>query len=145
MRYTFLSNHNIHKRSCGLCFLAPDPLINRFYPTLLIKGSWAKKQRPIEFLWMLWFDKNVYIYLQKSILRVTFTKNLFTFFNAPYFAVVIFEMYGSFICICRYFFSFFYMTHILKTDVFVCLLNFLSFFKPVNLTPTYIFLEIIAD
>ena len=39
----FSSNHNIHKSSCGLCFLAPDPLINRFYPTLLIKGSLAQK------------------------------------------------------------------------------------------------------
>ena len=28
-RYTFSSNHNIQKRSCGLCFWAPDPLIDR--------------------------------------------------------------------------------------------------------------------
>ena len=27
----FLSNHNIHKSSCGLCFWASDPLIDRFY------------------------------------------------------------------------------------------------------------------
>ena len=27
----FSSNHNIHKSSCGLCFSASDPLINRFY------------------------------------------------------------------------------------------------------------------
>ena len=26
----FSSNHNIHKSSCGLCFLASDPLIERF-------------------------------------------------------------------------------------------------------------------
>ena len=26
----FSSNHNIHKSSCGLCFWASDPLINRF-------------------------------------------------------------------------------------------------------------------
>ena len=31
VRYTFSSNRNIHKSSCGLCFWAPDPLINRFY------------------------------------------------------------------------------------------------------------------
>ena len=31
IRYTFSSNHNIHKSSCGLCFCAPDPLIDRFY------------------------------------------------------------------------------------------------------------------
>ena len=24
------SNHNIHKGSCGLCFWAPDPLIDRY-------------------------------------------------------------------------------------------------------------------
>ena len=26
----FASNHNIHKSSCGLCFWASDPLIERF-------------------------------------------------------------------------------------------------------------------
>ena len=26
----FLSNHNVHKSSCGLCFWAPDSLIDRF-------------------------------------------------------------------------------------------------------------------
>ena len=26
----FSSNHNIHKSSCGLCFWASDPLIDRF-------------------------------------------------------------------------------------------------------------------
>ena len=26
----FLSNHNIHKSSCGLCFWASDALIDRF-------------------------------------------------------------------------------------------------------------------
>ena len=30
VRYIFSSNHNIHKSSCGLCFWAPDPLIDRF-------------------------------------------------------------------------------------------------------------------
>ena len=42
-RYTFLSNHNIHKSSCGLCFWALDPLIDRFYKNLSIKGSGAQK------------------------------------------------------------------------------------------------------
>ena len=27
----FPSNHNIHKSSFGLCFLASDPLLDRFY------------------------------------------------------------------------------------------------------------------
>ena len=31
IRYTFSSNHNIYKSSCGLCFWASDPLIERFY------------------------------------------------------------------------------------------------------------------
>ena len=30
LRYTFSSNHNVYKSSCGLCFLAPDPLIDIF-------------------------------------------------------------------------------------------------------------------
>ena len=29
-RYTLSSNRNIHKSLCGLCFWAPDPLIDRF-------------------------------------------------------------------------------------------------------------------
>ena len=53
----FPSNHNIHKSSCGLCFWASDPLINRFYKNLSIKGSETQKQRPSELLWMLRFDK----------------------------------------------------------------------------------------
>ena len=31
IRYTFSSNHNLHKSSCRLCFWAQDPLINTFY------------------------------------------------------------------------------------------------------------------
>ena len=31
VRYTFLSNHYIHKSLCGLCFWAWNPLIERFY------------------------------------------------------------------------------------------------------------------
>ena len=30
IRYTFSSNHNIHKHFCDLCFLASDTLIDRF-------------------------------------------------------------------------------------------------------------------
>ena len=41
----FSSNHNVHKSSSGLCFWAPDPLIDSFYKNLWIKGSGAKKQR----------------------------------------------------------------------------------------------------
>ena len=43
-RYAFTSNYNIHKSLCGLCFSAPDPLINRFYINLSIKGLGAQKQ-----------------------------------------------------------------------------------------------------
>ena len=56
----FSSNRNIHKSSRGVCFWASDPLINRFYWNLSIKGSEAlseaQKQRPYKLLWMLWFD-----------------------------------------------------------------------------------------
>ena len=31
VRNNFLSNHNIHKSLCGLCFKALDPLIETFY------------------------------------------------------------------------------------------------------------------
>ena len=31
LRYTFSSNHNVHKTLCRSCFWAPDPLIDRFY------------------------------------------------------------------------------------------------------------------
>ena len=51
-----MSNHNIHKSSYGICFLASDPLMDRFYLDLSIKGSEAQKQRWHELLWMLWFD-----------------------------------------------------------------------------------------
>ena len=34
----FPSNHNIHKSSCCLCFLASDPLIDRFYLKFKSKG-----------------------------------------------------------------------------------------------------------
>ena len=46
----FTSNHNIHKNSYGLCFWASDPLIDRFYKNLLIKGSISQKYRPHEVL-----------------------------------------------------------------------------------------------
>ena len=41
----FSSNHNIHKSLSGHCFWATDPLIDRFYENLSIKGSEAQKQR----------------------------------------------------------------------------------------------------
>ena len=31
LRYTFSTNNKVHKSSCGLCFWAPDPLINRIF------------------------------------------------------------------------------------------------------------------
>ena len=45
----FMSNHNVHKSLCGLCFWAPDPLI----------GPGANEQSPNELLWTLPFDENV--------------------------------------------------------------------------------------
>ena len=50
VRYTFSSNHNIHKISCGLCFWTLDPFINRLYSNLSIKGFGALKQRPSKLL-----------------------------------------------------------------------------------------------
>ena len=47
----FPSNHNIHKSLCDLCFWALDPLIDRFYKNLSIKGATeAKTQAPHELL-----------------------------------------------------------------------------------------------
>ena len=46
----FSSNHNIHKSSYGFCIWASDPLIERFYKNLSIKGSEAQKQRPNKLL-----------------------------------------------------------------------------------------------
>ena len=59
VRYTFSSNHNIHKSSYGLYFWPLNPLLDRFYYYLSIKGSGAQKQSPHELLWTLWFDKKV--------------------------------------------------------------------------------------
>ena len=50
----------IHKSSWGLYFWDSDPLIDRFYQNLSIKGSESQKQRPHELLWMLWFDEKLY-------------------------------------------------------------------------------------
>ena len=62
----FPSNHNIHKSLYGICFWASDPLIDRFYYDLFIKGSEAQKQRPYELLWILWFDeKSISNYMQQ--------------------------------------------------------------------------------
>ena len=44
IRYTFLSNRNIHKSSYGLCFGAPDPLIDRFLVKYTIKGPEVQKK-----------------------------------------------------------------------------------------------------
>ena len=63
LRYIFLSNHNIHKSLYGLYIWASDPLIDRFYKNLLTKGFEAQIQRPYELLWMLWFDKKIYLVL----------------------------------------------------------------------------------
>ena len=58
----FSSNRNIHKSSHGLSFWASNPLIDKFYLDLSIKGSDAQKQKPHKLLWVLWFDeKSMYI------------------------------------------------------------------------------------
>ena len=31
VRYTFSSHHNVHKSLCGLCFWAPDTLIDSYW------------------------------------------------------------------------------------------------------------------
>ena len=62
----FPSNDIIHKSLCGLCFLASDPLIDKFYKNLSIKGSEAQKQRPEELLWMLWLEEKS-IFKQRAI------------------------------------------------------------------------------
>ena len=61
IRYNFSSNHNIHKSLCDFWFSASETLIDRFYYNLWIKGSEAEKQRQHKLLWMLWFDKKVYL------------------------------------------------------------------------------------
>ena len=54
-------------------FWASDPLINRFYGNLSLKGSEAQKHRPHKLIWTLWFD-------EKSISNILITKN-FTHFS----------------------------------------------------------------
>ena len=45
IRYTFLSNHNIHKSLFGLCFWAPDPLINAYFTKIYqLKGLVPKNK-----------------------------------------------------------------------------------------------------
>ena len=41
----------------ALVFWVSDPLIDRFYKSLSIKGSVTEKQRSHKLLWMLWFDE----------------------------------------------------------------------------------------
>ena len=55
-RYTFSSNHNIYQSLCGLCFWAPDPLIN----SLSIKWSGVQKKATRTLM-------NAVIYYEKSI------------------------------------------------------------------------------
>ena len=48
IRYTFSSNHNIHKNLCSLCFWAPDPLIDipillKIYPLKGLSGATKTK------------------------------------------------------------------------------------------------------
>ena len=44
-RYTFLSNHNIHKSSCGLCFWALHPLIEIFFSEIYQLDVWRPKTK----------------------------------------------------------------------------------------------------
>ena len=73
-RYIFSSNPNIHKSSCGLCFWAPDPLIDRFYLNLSIKGSGAQKQRAKNF-YEHWDLTKKYIYYDVDRLRCSTSKD----------------------------------------------------------------------
>ena len=67
-RYTFLSNHNIHKSRCRLYFWASDPLT-----------------KPHKLLWMLWFDEkcllscklenSMALYQKKLLLRILIWDN----------------------------------------------------------------------
>ena len=42
----FLSNYNINKSSCGLCFWALDPLIDKILVKSIIKRGWGPKTMP---------------------------------------------------------------------------------------------------
>ena len=74
IRYTFSSNHNVHKSLHGHSFLASNPLIDIVYLNLSIKGSKAQKQRPHKLLWMLWFDEkstsNIKTYSSLSVIYI---------------------------------------------------------------------------
>ena len=53
----FSSNQIVHKISFSLWFLAPDPLIYKFYKNLSNNRSGAQKQRLNEILWKIWYDE----------------------------------------------------------------------------------------
>ena len=85
IRYTFSSNHNLHKCSCGLCFMASDPLIDRFSKTLLIKGFEVQKQRPNELLWKFWFDEKGFfcqMIYHRTAIRLILSIYIFIFWKA---------------------------------------------------------------
>ena len=82
-RYIFLSNHNVHKSFSGLCFCAPDPLIEQFHLNLLIKGSGAPKTKAIRtFMNVVIWRKSIskWILLKKKILSTVDVITSFTHF-----------------------------------------------------------------
>ena len=102
LRYTFSSNHNAHNSSCGLFLGASDPLIDRSYKNLSIKGFEAQKQRPHEFLWSLWFDEKVYLDCLLGLLLAAassaalYANSFFWFPKAPFFALLL-QIFFSFL------------------------------------------------
>ena len=59
IRYTLLSNHNIPKCSCGLYFWTLDPLMDKFYQTLSMKGSTVQKKAAQIFMNVVIWRKNI--------------------------------------------------------------------------------------
>ena len=57
----FSSNHNIHKSLPGLCFWALDPLIDKFYKNLSIKGLKPKNKGQTNFYACCDLTKKVYL------------------------------------------------------------------------------------
>ena len=57
----FPSNHNIHKSSYALCFWTSDPLIDKTYKNLSIKGSEAQKKGQTNFYECCYLTKKVYL------------------------------------------------------------------------------------
>ena len=60
-RYTFLSNHTIHKSICGLSFRPPDPLFIDFTKIYQLKGLESKNKAKRIFVNVVIWQKSMYI------------------------------------------------------------------------------------